>query len=56
MNPFAGDEEESNPIVPGLHRDLLAALEENERAVFRRYRERRIPPADPFGRDSEPTE
>ena len=49
-NGFPDDQEEPDPFVPGLHRNLVSAVKEHERAVFRLRGRRRVRPADPFGR------
>src|SRR5579864_8864064 len=50
---FSGDEQEPYAVVPGLHRDLVAAVEQDERAIVRLHRRCRISPLDGFSRDRE---
>ena len=47
---FSGDEEETDAFVAGLHHDLVALIEEHERAVFRGGGRRGVRPADRLGR------
>ena len=49
LERLAGDEQESDALVPGLHRDLVAPVEEDQRAVVRLLGGRRVRPADRFG-------
>src|ERR1041385_5199351 len=44
-------QEEPDPLVAGLHRDLIAAGEEHQRAVLRLRGEGGVGPADSLGRD-----
>ena len=43
LERLSRDEKEPNPVVAGLHLDLVAAVEEHERAVVRFGRGRRDP-------------
>src|SRR5260370_5379811 len=44
------NQEEPDPVIPSLHRDLVALVEEHERAVVRLLRRLRVRPSHPFGR------
>src|SRR5215510_8174106 len=44
------NQEEPDPLVPGVDRDLVAAVEEHERAIVGFPRRRRVSPFDPFSR------
>ena len=50
LERLARDQEEPHAVVAGLHRDLVAAVEEHERAVVRPRGRLRVRPADAFGR------
>jgi len=43
---LAGDEQEADAVVTGLHRDFVAAVEEHERPGVRAGRRRGVQPAD----------
>src|SRR5579864_8232444 len=46
---LAGHQQEADPLVAGLHRDLVAAVEEHEGAVVRLGGRRGVQPAHPLG-------
>ena len=43
---LAGDEQEADAVVTGLHRDFVTAVEEHERPGVRGGRQRGVQPAD----------
>src|SRR5215470_19479241 len=53
LDRLSRNQEEADPLVTGVDRDLVAAVEERERAVVGLTRRRRISPFDPFCRHRE---
>src|SRR5262245_47084631 len=53
LDRLSRNQEEPDPLVPGVDRDLVAAVEEHERAVVGLPRGRCVSPFDPFCRHSE---